>query len=51
MQPVERQDEQHDEVGDHHCQIEGVGVVHPGESAVRDLVPVVAQRTLLQRGE
>src|SRR5208283_2630251 len=51
VQAVERQNEKHDEVGNHHRQIEGIGVVHPGEGAVRDFVPVMAQGALLQRGE
>ena len=51
VQAVQRQNKEHDEIRDHHGHVKGVGVVDASESAVRNFVPVMAQRTLLQRGE
>ena len=46
VQAVHGQNDQHDEVGDHHGQVEGVGVVDAGEGPVGQLVPVVADGIL-----
>ena len=48
VQPVGGQDEEDDEVGNHHRQIERVCVVHAGKGFVGDLVPVLAYRAGLQ---
>src|SRR6202021_4135008 len=43
VQTVGRKDEKYEEVGDHHRQIESIGVVDAAESAVRELVPEMAK--------
>jgi len=43
VQTVGRKDEKYEEVGDHHRQIEGIGMIDAAESAVRDLVPEMAK--------
>ena len=42
VQTVNRKDKQHDEVRNHHRQVEKIGVVDPGERLVRQFVPVLA---------
>ncbi len=46
MQTVERKDHEHNEVGNHQREVEGVGVVHAGKSFVSDPVPKVADGAL-----
>src|ERR1700688_3748447 len=46
VQAIQRQDEKHDEVGNHHCQVEAIGVVNARKGAIGDFVPVMAERTL-----
>jgi len=46
METVDRQNEKHDEVGDHHRHVESIGVVDAGKGSVSDLVPIVAKRVL-----
>jgi len=43
VKTVGSKDEKYEEVGNHHCQIEGVGVIDAAESAVRELVPEMAK--------
>ena len=43
--------EQNDEIGNHHRQVERVGVVNPGKGFVGDFVPVVAEAALGHRRE
>lgn len=51
VQAVEREDEQNQEVGDHHCDVKGVGVIDAIESAIGELVPILAKRGLGGKGE
>ena len=46
MQAVGGKDKKYEEVRNHHRQIESVGVIDAAESAVRELVPIMAQRGL-----
>ncbi len=46
MKTVAGEDDEDDEVGNHHSKVEGVGVVDAGESAISELVPIAAQATL-----
>ncbi len=46
MEAVNRQDEKHDEVGKHHREVEGIGMVDPGKSPIGDLVPIVVDGIL-----
>ena len=46
MQPINRQDKEDDEIGNHHREVEGVGVVDASERRVGNLVPVMADRIL-----
>jgi hypothetical protein len=46
VQPIERQNKKHDEVGNHHRQVEAIGVVDARKGAIGDFVPVMAERTL-----
>ena len=50
MKPIDRQDKQHDEVGNHHREIEGVCVIDSRKSLIRDLVPVMTGRILCREG-
>ena len=47
VQAISCEDEENDEVGNHHRKIEGVGVIHAAEGAVGEFVPIMAQRGLL----
>ena len=47
MQAVSCEDEENDEVGNHHREIEGVGMIDAAERSIRELMPVVAKRALL----
>jgi hypothetical protein len=49
VQAVSCQDEEDDEIRNHHRQVEGVCVVYTGKRSIRDFVPVVTQRTVLDR--
>ena len=44
MHAINSEDEQDDEVGNHHRQVEQIGVIEADEGAVGDLVPVLAER-------
>jgi hypothetical protein len=46
MQPIQRENKKHDEVRNHHRQIETIGVVHARKGAIGDFVPVMAEGTL-----
>ena len=46
MQAVNCQDDEHDEVRDHHHQVERVGVIDAREGSVGQLVPVIGDRIL-----
>lgn len=49
MQAVRRQDEQHDEIRNHHGQVECVGMINVAECFVGQLVPILDNRALLGR--
>src|SRR5260370_42272536 len=51
MQAVQREDAEDQEVGNHHREIEGVGVINAAEGSVGNLVPVVVDGTLLRKSE
>ncbi len=51
MQAVQREDAEDQEVGNHHREIEGVGVINAAEGSVGNLVPVMADGTLLRKSE
>ena len=51
MHAICGQDEKNDEVRDHHGQVKSIGMINAAEGAIRKLVPVVAQRTLLDEHE
>jgi hypothetical protein len=46
MQPINRQDKEDDEIGNHHREVEGVCVIDARKSLIRDLVPVMADGIL-----
>jgi len=46
VEAVNREDQKDDEVGNHHRQVEGVGMVDPGKGPIGDLVPIVADGVL-----
>ena len=46
MKSVDRENDQNDEIRNHHHQVEGVDVVDAGESAVGGFVPIVGERVL-----
>jgi hypothetical protein len=43
METVNREDEKHEEVGNHHREVEGIGVIDAGKGLVGELVPVMAE--------
>jgi hypothetical protein len=47
VQAIHCEDEENDEVGNHHRKIEGVGVIDTAEGAVGDFVPVMTYGGLL----
>lgn len=49
MQAVRRQDKQHDEIRNHHGEIEGVGVIDAAERSIGELMPVLAKTRLMGR--
>ena len=51
MQTVSGEDEENQEVRNHHGQVESVGMIDAAESAVGKPVPVMAQRILLDEQE
>ena len=51
MQAVKRENAQHQEVGNHHHHVEGIGVIDARKRPVGELVPVMAERTLLREEE
>ena len=46
MQAINRENEQDDEIGNHHREVEGVGVINAGESLIAEPVQVMTQRVL-----
>src|ERR1700690_3108211 len=46
---VSREDKKHDEIGNHHGQVERIGVIPPAKGLIRNFVPIVAERALLGR--
>jgi len=46
MEAVASEDDEDDEVGNHHREVEGVSVVHARKGAIGELVPVPAHTTL-----
>jgi hypothetical protein len=46
VQAINREDHEYDEIGNHQRQVESVGVVHAGESLIRDPMPKVADGAL-----
>lgn len=49
MHSISGQDKQNQKIGNHHGQIECVGMIDPAKSFVGQLMPVVAKRALLGR--
>ncbi len=49
MKSINREDDEDDEVRNHHHQIERVEVIDAGKSAVGRFVPVVAERALCNK--
>ena len=49
MQAVRRQDKQHDEIRNHHGEIEGVGVIDAAERSIGEFMPVLAKTRLMGR--
>ncbi len=47
MHAIHREDEENEEVRNHHREIKGIGVIDATEGTVGDFVPVMAQRALL----
>ena len=51
VEAVPREDDEDDEVGNHHREVEGIGVVYAREGAVGELVPITAHTTLREEDE
>src|SRR5262249_39174377 len=51
MQAIDCQDDEYDEVRDHHHQVEGVGVINTREGSVGELVPVVVGGVLSDQNQ
>lgn len=49
MHAVHRQDEQHQEIRNHHGQIERVGMINAAEGAVGKPMPELAKRAVMGR--
>ncbi len=46
MEAVNREDQKDDEVGNHHREVESIGVVDAGKGSIGDFVPIVANGVL-----
>jgi len=51
MHAIEGQDEENNKVGNHHGHVEGIGMINAAKSAIGKLVPILAQRILLDEQE
>jgi hypothetical protein len=47
MQAVHGKHQENEEIRNHHCQVEGIGVINAAERLVGDFMPVMANGILL----
>ena len=47
VQAIRRENKQHDEIRNHHGEIEGVGVIDAAERSIGELMPVLAKTGLM----